>query len=245
MDGGSVRRPTQPARSERVEPSCASSTASLGPDRRRRQRAFDDAHGRHRRSAAGPPRHAGQTRSARSSVIQVRRAGDGRWRTAGRQDEVRAGSYGIPRPACPDRERRDRWGRERLGAALAVGVAIALAYLTLAGRKAALRRIGQNAAGSSRTLSLQALTSRRSLVRHTRLADQPDGVRSAPRGGRFTGSYCRATSRIETAQREPGDCPQAGPLIPLKGFVDGEAPCKVTNQAAGTGQSRRKRTCAS
>ncbi|GAA0769724.1 MULTISPECIES: hypothetical protein [Brevundimonas] len=38
-------------------------------------------------------------------------------------------------------------GRERRGAALAVGVAIPLAYLTLAGRKAALRRIGQTRSG--------------------------------------------------------------------------------------------------
>ncbi len=38
-------------------------------------------------------------------------------------------------------------GRERRGAALAVGVAIPLSYLTLAGQKAALRRIGQTRSG--------------------------------------------------------------------------------------------------
>ncbi|MBD7940234.1 hypothetical protein [Brevundimonas guildfordensis] len=38
-------------------------------------------------------------------------------------------------------------GRERAGAALAVSVAIPLAYLTLAGRKAAMRRIGQTRSG--------------------------------------------------------------------------------------------------
>ncbi len=38
-------------------------------------------------------------------------------------------------------------GRERLGAGIAVGVAIPLAYLTLSGRKAAMRRIGQTRSG--------------------------------------------------------------------------------------------------
>ena len=38
-------------------------------------------------------------------------------------------------------------GRERLGAALAVGTAVPLAYATLAGRKAAMRRIGQTRSG--------------------------------------------------------------------------------------------------
>lgn len=38
-------------------------------------------------------------------------------------------------------------GRERLGAGVAVGVAVPLAYLTLAGRKAGMRRIGQTPSG--------------------------------------------------------------------------------------------------
>lgn len=38
-------------------------------------------------------------------------------------------------------------GRERAGAALAVGTAVPLAYLTLAGRKKAMRRIGQTKSG--------------------------------------------------------------------------------------------------
>lgn len=38
-------------------------------------------------------------------------------------------------------------GRERAGAALAVGTAVPLAYLTLAGRKRAMRRIGQTKSG--------------------------------------------------------------------------------------------------
>ena len=38
-------------------------------------------------------------------------------------------------------------GRERAGAALAVGMAVPLAYLTLAGRKKAMRRIGQTKSG--------------------------------------------------------------------------------------------------
>lgn len=38
-------------------------------------------------------------------------------------------------------------GRERLGAGLAVGTAVPLAYLTLAGRKRAMRRIGQTRSG--------------------------------------------------------------------------------------------------
>lgn len=54
---------------------------------------------------------------------------------------ARIASAGIAGAALAPR------GRERLGAALAVGVAIPLAYLTLAGRKAALRRIGQTRSG--------------------------------------------------------------------------------------------------
>lgn len=38
-------------------------------------------------------------------------------------------------------------GRERAGAAIAVGTAVPLAYLTLAGRKRAMRRIGQTRSG--------------------------------------------------------------------------------------------------
>lgn len=38
-------------------------------------------------------------------------------------------------------------GRERTGAALAVGTAVPLAYLTLAGRKRAMREIGQTKSG--------------------------------------------------------------------------------------------------
>lgn len=38
-------------------------------------------------------------------------------------------------------------GRERLGAGLAVGTAVPLAYLTLAGRKRAMARIGQTRSG--------------------------------------------------------------------------------------------------
>jgi len=38
-------------------------------------------------------------------------------------------------------------GREKTGAALAVGTAVPLAYLTLAGRKTAMRRIGQTRSG--------------------------------------------------------------------------------------------------
>lgn len=38
-------------------------------------------------------------------------------------------------------------GRERLGAGLAVGTAVPLAYLTLAGRKRAMARIGQTKSG--------------------------------------------------------------------------------------------------
>lgn len=38
-------------------------------------------------------------------------------------------------------------GRERAGAVLAVGTAVPLAYLTLAGRKTAMRRIGQTKSG--------------------------------------------------------------------------------------------------
>ncbi|RZJ77881.1 MAG: hypothetical protein EON88_34805, partial [Brevundimonas sp.] len=38
-------------------------------------------------------------------------------------------------------------GRERLGAALAVGTAVPLAYATLAGRKRAMDRIGQTKSG--------------------------------------------------------------------------------------------------
>jgi len=38
-------------------------------------------------------------------------------------------------------------GRERLGAGVAVGVAVPLAHLTLAGRKRAMRRIGQTPSG--------------------------------------------------------------------------------------------------
>lgn len=38
-------------------------------------------------------------------------------------------------------------GRERLGAALAVGTAVPVAYLTLAGRKRAMREIGQTGSG--------------------------------------------------------------------------------------------------
>lgn len=38
-------------------------------------------------------------------------------------------------------------GRERLGAGLAVATAVPLAYLTLAGRKTAMRRIGQTRSG--------------------------------------------------------------------------------------------------
>ncbi len=38
-------------------------------------------------------------------------------------------------------------GREKTGAALAVGTAVPLAYLTLAGRKTAMRRIGQTKSG--------------------------------------------------------------------------------------------------
>ncbi|RZJ18864.1 MAG: hypothetical protein EON91_03645 [Brevundimonas sp.] len=38
-------------------------------------------------------------------------------------------------------------GRERAGAAMAVGTAVPLAYLTLAGRKKAMRRIGQTKSG--------------------------------------------------------------------------------------------------
>ena len=38
-------------------------------------------------------------------------------------------------------------GRERTGAALAVGTAVPLAYLTLAGRKRAMRKIGQTRSG--------------------------------------------------------------------------------------------------
>ncbi|MDQ1152984.1 hypothetical protein [Brevundimonas sp. SORGH_AS_0993] len=38
-------------------------------------------------------------------------------------------------------------GRERLGAGLAVGTAVPLAYLTLAGRKKAMARIGQTRSG--------------------------------------------------------------------------------------------------
>lgn len=38
-------------------------------------------------------------------------------------------------------------GRERAGAAVAVGVAVPLAYLTLAGRKRAMARIGQTRSG--------------------------------------------------------------------------------------------------
>ena len=38
-------------------------------------------------------------------------------------------------------------GRERLGAGLAVGTAVPLAYLTLAGRKQAMARIGQTRSG--------------------------------------------------------------------------------------------------
>ncbi len=39
------------------------------------------------------------------------------------------------------------YGREKTGAALAVGTAVPLAYLTLAGRKTAMRRIGQTKSG--------------------------------------------------------------------------------------------------
>ena len=38
-------------------------------------------------------------------------------------------------------------GREKLGAALAVGTAVPLAYLTLRGRKTAMKRIGQTKSG--------------------------------------------------------------------------------------------------
>lgn len=38
-------------------------------------------------------------------------------------------------------------GRERLGAGLAVGTAVPLAYATLAGRKTAMRRVGQTRSG--------------------------------------------------------------------------------------------------
>jgi uncharacterized membrane protein len=38
-------------------------------------------------------------------------------------------------------------GREKLGAALAVGTAVPLAYLGLAGRKTAMKRIGQTKSG--------------------------------------------------------------------------------------------------
>ena len=38
-------------------------------------------------------------------------------------------------------------GKERLGAALAVGTALPLAYLTLAGRKRAMARVGQTRSG--------------------------------------------------------------------------------------------------
>lgn len=38
-------------------------------------------------------------------------------------------------------------GRERLGGAIAVAIAVPLAYLTLAGRKRAMKRIGQTRSG--------------------------------------------------------------------------------------------------
>jgi uncharacterized membrane protein len=54
---------------------------------------------------------------------------------------ARIASAGIAGAALAPR------GRERVGAALAVGTAIPLAYLTLAARKRAMRRIGQTPSG--------------------------------------------------------------------------------------------------
>src|SRR6201996_4070989 len=54
---------------------------------------------------------------------------------------ARVASAGIAGAALAPR------GRERIGAALAVGTAVPLAYLTLAGRKRAMARVGQTESG--------------------------------------------------------------------------------------------------
>src|SRR5450830_1611335 len=127
--------------------------ASLRPDRRRRQRPFDDANGRAGHGPPGRPRHQRRVAVAGPPHVQVWRAGDGCRRTAGRQDEIAPGpplvlgllarvlSAGIAGAALAPK------GREKAGAAVAVATAVPLAYLTLAGRKKAMAEMGQTKSG--------------------------------------------------------------------------------------------------